>query len=72
MNPARRSDLVAAIGGMMAAAYLHSEGIVDLGYGFAHGGFSEGALLALTGALAGYAVLLAFRVLRRLAAGDRE
>ena len=72
MDPARRSDLVAVLGGMMAAAYLHSEGIVDLSYGFADGGFREGALLALTGAVAGYAVLLAFRMLRNLATRDKE
>ena len=54
----------------MAAAYLDGRGVVDLGYGFERGGFAEGALMALTGAMAGYAVLLVFRILRKLA--DRE
>ncbi len=51
----------------MAASYLDSEAIVDLSYGFARGGFAEGALIAVTGAAAGYGVLLAFRKLRDLA-----
>ncbi len=51
----------------MAASYLDSEGIVDLSYGFPRGGFAEGALIAVTGAAAGYGVLLAFRKLRDLA-----
>ena len=50
----------------MAGAWLHGEGVVDLGYGFAEGGFVEGALMALTGGLAGFAVLLVFRGLRKL------
>jgi predicted GNAT superfamily acetyltransferase len=56
--------MVAIIGGMMAAAFLDSKGIVDLGYGFPRGGLAAGALIAITGSLAGYAVLLAFRKLR--------
>ena len=48
----------------MAASYLDSQGTVDLSYGFPQGGFAAGALMAITGALAGYAVLLAFRKLR--------
>jgi hypothetical protein len=56
------------IGGMMTAAYLDSKGIVDLGYGFPPGGLVEGALMAVTGSLAGYMVLFAFRKLRDLAA----
>ncbi len=70
MSSAKRSALLAAIGGMMAATYLDSQGIVDLSYGFAEGGLIEGALMAITGALAGYAVLVAFRKLRDLAARD--
>jgi hypothetical protein len=72
MSPARRSVLVAVIGGMMAASYLDDQGIVDLSYGFAEGGFAEGAFMAITGSLAGCAVLLAFRFVRDLAAGDRN
>ncbi len=67
MSPARRSAMVAIIGGMMAASYLHSQGVVDLSFGFPRGGFAEGALLAITGAVAGYAVLLVFRMLRDFA-----
>ncbi|MFQ5619731.1 MAG: hypothetical protein ACE5FR_12230 [Rhodospirillales bacterium] len=59
------------IGGMMAASYLDSEGIVDLGYGFPRGGFAEGAFIAISGAVAGYAVLLAFRKLRDFARRDK-
>ncbi len=72
MSPERRSAMVAVIGGMMAAAYLDSEGFVDLGYGFPRGGLAEGALMAFTGALAGYAVLLAFRKLRDFATRDKK
>ena len=64
MSPARRSDMVAIIGGMMAAAYLDSQGAVDLTFGFPRGGFVEGALMAIIGAAVGYAVLLVFRKLR--------
>ena len=66
MNSALRSVLLAVVFGMMAAAFLHERGVVDLSYGFASGGILEGALMALTGGLGGYAVLLAFRVLRGL------
>ena len=72
MNPERRSVLVAAIGGMMAAAYLDIEGIVDLSFGFPQGGVIEGALVAITGATAGYAVLFSFRKLRDLASRDKD
>ena len=72
MSPERRSELVAVLGGMMAAAYLHGEGVVDLGYGFPQGGLAEGALMAITGAVAGYAVLLAFRKLRDLVTRDEK
>jgi hypothetical protein len=51
---------------MMAAAYLHSQGAVDLSFGFPRGGLVEGLLLAATGALAGFGVLLGFRLLRDL------
>ncbi len=72
MSPERRSDLVAVIGGMMAAAYLDIEGIVDLSFGFPQGGVAEGALMAITGAAAGYAVLFSFRKLRDLATRDKD
>ncbi len=67
MSPARRSVILAMIGGMMAASYLDSEGVLDLSYGFPRGGFAEGALIAVTGAVVGYGILLAFRKLRDLA-----
>jgi len=57
---------------MMAAAYLNGRGVVDLSYGFGRGGFAEGALMALTGAMAGYAVLLVFRILRKFATRDEK
>ncbi len=72
MSPKTRSVVLAMMGGMMAAAYLDSRGVVDLSYGFERGGFGEGALMALTGAIAGLAVLLVFRVLRNFTAGDEK
>ncbi len=57
---------------MMAASYLHGQGIVDLSYGFAEGGLLEGALTAITGAVAGYAVLFVFRKFRDLTARDKK
>ncbi len=72
MSPKTRSIVLAVIGGMMAAAYLDGRGVVDLGYGFERGGLAEGALMALTGAMAGYAVLLVFRILRKLANRDEK
>ncbi len=71
LSPARRSVILSMIGGMMAAAYLDGEGIVDLSYGFPRGGFAEGALIAITGAVAGYGILLVFRKLRDFAARDK-
>ena len=67
MSPPRRSVVVAVIGGMMAAAYLQSQDVVDLSFGFPRGGFVEGVMMAMTGALAGFGVLLVFRLLRDLA-----
>ncbi len=55
----------------MADSYLDSEGIVDLSYGFPRGGLAEGALIAITGAVAGYGILLAFRKLRDFATRDK-
>ena len=55
----------------MAASDLDSEGFVDLSYGFRRGGFAEGALIAITGAVAGYVVLLVFRKLRTFATRDK-
>ncbi len=72
MRPPRRSVMVAIIGGMMAAAYLHSQGLADLGFGFPEGGFAEGALMAIIGAVAGYAALLVFRKLRDFSARGKE
>ena len=62
-----RSVLIAAVGGMMAAAYLQGQGVVDLSFGFPHGGFVEGLSMAASGALAGVGLLLVFRFLRSLA-----
>ncbi len=50
----------------MAASFLHVRGVMDLSYGFARGGALEGVLMALTGGLGGYAILLAFRLMRNL------
>ena len=72
ISPATRSVLLAVICGMMAASFLHVQGLVDLSYGFSRGGLLEGALMALTGGLAGYAILLAFRMLRKLAGRARK
>ncbi len=72
MSPKTRSVILAMMGGMMAAAYLDGRGVVDLSYGFERGGFAEGALMALSGAIAGLAVLLVFRVLRNFTAGDEK
>ena len=72
MSPKTRSVILAMIGGMMAAAYLDGRGVVDLSYGFGRGGFAEGALMALTGAIAGLAVLLVFRVLRNFTSRDEK
>ena len=47
-------------------------GVVDLSYGFARGGVAEGVLLAMTGGLAGYAMLLAFRIIRGLASRAKD
>ncbi len=72
MSPKTRSVILAMIGGMMAAAYLDGRGVVDLSYGFGRGGFAEGALMAVTGDIAGYAVLLVFRVLRNFTSRDEK
>lgn len=60
------------IGGMMAAALLHNEGTLNLGFGFPRGGMIEGALVAIAGSLTGFVVLLAYRKLRNLAGRDTE
>ncbi len=72
MSPKTRSVILAVIGGMMAAAHLDNRGVVDLSYGFERGSFAEGALMALTGAIAGYAVLLVFRTLRKFVNRDEK
>ncbi|MCZ6851038.1 MAG: hypothetical protein O7F17_05295 [Planctomycetota bacterium] len=66
MSPEKRSVLLAMVGGMMAAAYLDVEGIVDLSFGFPRGGVVAGAIMAITGAAAGCATILSFRKLRDL------
>lgn len=72
MSPKTRSVLLAMIGGMMAAAFLHSEGILDLGFGFPRGGLIEGASVAIAGSLAGCALLFAYRKLRGSSSRDAE
>lgn len=67
-----RSILFAMVGGMMAAALLHNEGTLDLGFGFPRGGLIEGAMVAIAGSLAGCAFLLAYRKFRNLAGRDTE
>ena len=67
MNPAIRSVLLSVIFGMMAAAFLHQQGIVDLSFGFPRGGFEEGASMAVIGGVGGYAMLMLFRLFRALA-----
>jgi len=64
--------MLAIIGGMMAAAYLHGSGMVDLSLGFSRGGLAEGAIMAGSGAAAGYAVLAVFRGLRHVATRARK
>ncbi len=64
--------MVAIIGGMMAAAYLDSQGVVDHSFGLPKGSLAEGALMAITGALAGYAVLLVFRKFRYFATRNKK
>ncbi len=66
MSPTIRSVVLAIVCGMMAAAFLHERGIVDLSFGFPKGGVEEGALMALIGGSRGYAMLLAFRLLKNL------
>ncbi len=57
---------------MMAAAYLDTAGRVDLSFGFPDGGLAEGAFIALIGAVGGFAVLLAFRGLKKLVTMGRN
>ena len=52
---------------MMAAAFLHEQGVVDLSFGFPRGGVEEGVSLAFVGGVGGYAMLMAFRLFRMLA-----
>ncbi len=72
MRPDIRSLLLAVLAGMMAAAYLDSVGRVDLSFGFPDGGPAEGAVIALIGAAGGFAVLMAFRGLRKLVGQARK
>ena len=67
MSPTIRSVLLSVICGMMAAAFLHEQGVMDLSFGFASGGIGEGAFMALIGGLGGYAMLLIFRLIMGLA-----
>ena len=71
-DPNTRSVLLAAMGGMMAAAYLDTKDIVDLGFGFPPGGIMEGAAIAIIGSGAGYAVLYVFRKLREFVTRNRN
>ncbi len=58
--------ILAVLGGMMAIAFLHTSGKIDVGFGFPEGGIEEGALMAIIGGVFGYAVLSAFRLVRKL------
>ena len=71
MRPETRSVLIAVIAGMMASGYLDSTGKVDLGFGFPEGGFMEGASIAIIGAVGGFAILMAFRLIRKMAGSSR-
>ncbi len=64
--------MLAVIGGMMAAAYLDVEGIVDLSFGFPQGGVVAGALMAISGAAVGCAIMLSFRKLRDLVTRNKK
>jgi hypothetical protein len=66
MRPETRSNFIAVLTGMMAAAYLDSAGKMDLSFGFPDGGPAEGAFIALIGAVAGFLALVCFRGLRKL------
>jgi len=72
MNSKVRSLLFAMLGGMMAASLLHVRKVVDLSFGFAPGTLGEGAAIAIVGAAAGAAVLLAFRKVSEMRGGDGE
>lgn len=58
--------LLSIMGGMMAAAFLHSRGVVDFSFGFPSGGIEEGALMAAIGGVGGYVVFVVFRLLQKL------
>ena len=72
MSPATRSVLLSVICGMMAAAFLHERGVMDLSFGFASGGIEEGVLMALIGGLCGYAMLQIFRLIMGLTNRAKE
>lgn len=72
MRPPKQSAMLAVLGGMMAAAFLHSRGVVDVSFGFPPGSLWEGAAMAVAGAAAGYAVLLVFRLFRAAGKGPKE
>ena len=72
MRPPKQSVVLAVLGGMMAAAFLHGRGVADLGFGFPPGGVLEGAAMAVAGAAAGYAALLVFRLLRAAVKGPKK
>lgn len=72
MRSPSRSVMLAVLGGMMATAYLHSSGALDLSFSFPRGGIAEGAIIAMTGGVGGYAVLFVFRALRDLVRRGRQ
>ena len=67
MSPTIRSVLLSVICGMMAAAFLHERGVINLSFGFSSGSIEEGALMALLGGLGGYAIFLVYRLIKGLA-----
>jgi len=66
MNKNLRSIVLAVLGGMMLAGYLHTKGAVDLGFGFPQGSLAEGAFMTVTGAAGGYFLLIIFRKAKSL------
>ena len=66
MNKNLRSIVLAVLGGMMLAGYLHTRGAVDLSFGFPQGSLAEGAFMAVTGGAGGYFLLIIFRKAKNL------
>ena len=72
MNKNLRSIVLAVLGGMMLAGYLHTRGAVDLSFGFPQGSLAEGAFMAVTGGAGGYFLLIIFRKTKNFWERNRE